>query len=166
MTRTLELTPERIDRFWTKVERGTPDECWTWTAEKHSNGYGIFTDWTGGRHRFLAHRMALLIAGVVVGDQVVRHDCDNPPCVNPAHLRTGTQADNIRDAVERGRMNMEGLAMGQVWVPPAHPCLRCGATIEGSRRLRCEPCRQAHYEEYQAAYAARRAARRETQAAA
>lgn len=49
-----------------------------------------------------AHRLAFF---EVFGwwPPVVRHTCDNPPCVNIWHLLPGTQADNVRDMVERGR---------------------------------------------------------------
>ena len=44
-----------------------------------------------------------LANGTIPDGLVVRHKCDNPPCINPAHLEIGTQADNIADAFARGR---------------------------------------------------------------
>ena len=41
--------------------------------------------------------------GEIPPGEVVRHRCDNPPCVNPAHLAIGTQADNVADAISRDR---------------------------------------------------------------
>jgi hypothetical protein len=53
-----------------------------------------------------AHRMALQLADGIRRDpaEKVRHSCDNPPCCNPAHLLPGTQADNVADMVQRGRV--------------------------------------------------------------
>jgi hypothetical protein len=48
--------------------------------------------------------VALYLSGVDVKDLFVLHSCDNPPCCNPNHLRTGTAKDNSRDMVERGRL--------------------------------------------------------------
>ena len=92
------------ERFWEKVDKRGPDECWLWTAAKKDGGYGVMRP-EGQRSgpTIKAHRVSLLLAGVDIEGKVVRHRCDNPPCVNPAHLETGTQAENCRDTSERGR---------------------------------------------------------------
>jgi hypothetical protein len=104
------LTAPEIDRFYEAIELG-PD-CWVWTREVNNKGYGRFTIWRGKiRSRLLAHRLSFQLEGL--GEPaVVRHRCDNPPCVRPGHLEPGTQADNIADAQDRGRMNMAGLTLG------------------------------------------------------
>jgi len=76
--------------------------CWEWAGSRTDYGYGRITY----ADRFIyAHRAAWELNNQVeVGDTlVVRHTCDNPPCVNPGHLIPGTQADNLHDMVVRGR---------------------------------------------------------------
>ncbi|RSN12851.1 hypothetical protein DMB42_11780 [Nonomuraea sp. WAC 01424] len=103
-----------IVSFWSQVRRDG-DRCWLWTGELNSTGYGRLEWWSGAkRERILAHRLAyLLFTGDDIAGLVVRHDCDTPLCCNPAHLRSGTQADNIQDAIERNRANFDGLAKGR-----------------------------------------------------
>ena len=89
-------------RFWAKVDIRGPNECWEWTGSRHEKGYGHF--WENNKIT-RAHRKSW---EMVNGRQVPRrkqilHSCDNPPCVNPAHLLHGTPAENARDWVERGR---------------------------------------------------------------
>lgn len=88
------------ERFWTKVAvQG--NGCWFWTSSKNPRGYGNF--WKSGTYR-PAHRVAYAaLKGPIPAESDVRHDCDNPSCVNPSHLRTGTRSDNMQDCVERGR---------------------------------------------------------------
>lgn len=92
------------ERFWSKVDRRSDDECWEWQGARKSGGYGVMRP-EGQRNgpTVKAHRMSLMLAGVDVEGVVVRHRCDNPPCVNPAHLEVGTKAENSRDMVDRGR---------------------------------------------------------------
>lgn len=87
------------ERFWEKVDK--TGECWPWTACIERNGYGSFH--VGGRRKW-AHRVSYeLNVGPIPSGEYVLHSCDNRRCVNPAHLRVGTHADNMRDMVDRGR---------------------------------------------------------------
>jgi len=90
------------DRFWGKTEK--TETCWLWTDPLTANGYGHFTPKRGISMQ--AHRVAWELAnGIPVPDGLwVLHHCDIRHCVNPAHLYAGTRADNVRDAVERGRL--------------------------------------------------------------
>lgn len=103
------LTATQVARFNAQVTPG--DGCWLWTGEVTNNGHGRFVLWPGGRRlRLLAHRVAYFLdTGTDPGEDLVRHSCDNPPCVNPAHLSTGRQKDNMGDARARGRLNLTGL---------------------------------------------------------
>lgn len=89
-----------MDRFWSKVAKGHPDQCWEWQASM-GDTYGKF--WIDG-HYDKAHRVAYtLIHGEIPAGLVVRHKCDNPRCVNPNHLELGTQKDNAQDSMDRNR---------------------------------------------------------------
>lgn len=77
-------------------------DCLEWGHARNPRGYGKLKH--DGR-TIDAHKAAYIAAhGVVPDGQVVRHRCDNPPCVNVAHLLSGAPIDNSRDAVERGRI--------------------------------------------------------------
>ena len=87
--------------FWDRVNRDSLLDCWEWQGPKTPEGYGIASH--SGRP-MNAHRAAwILTNGEPPRGAVIRHDCENPPCCNPAHLRLGTHADNIADKVSRGR---------------------------------------------------------------
>ncbi len=91
-----------IADFWGRVDIRNSDECWEWQGGRNQKGYGKFYLESG---KMYAHRFAWTITnGDIPPGTVVRHTCDNPPCCNPAHLELGTHADNMRDAVERGRI--------------------------------------------------------------
>lgn len=87
-------------RFWSKVDRG--GDCWLWTANKLPHGYGAFA--VARNQMRLAHRVAYILAnGDIDASVCVLHACDNPSCVNPAHLRAGTHKDNTQDMLAKGR---------------------------------------------------------------
>ena len=86
------------ERFEAKLVKG--DGCWVWTSQK-DNGYGRI--WANGRPRW-AHRVAYqLYVGEIPDGLCVCHHCDNPSCVNPAHMFLGTKADNTHDCMSKGR---------------------------------------------------------------
>jgi hypothetical protein len=108
--------PSLSVRFWKKVKRSGDNECWIWTStrmkragKRYRNGTGVFHDYgiiTQKGKRLLAHRVSFFLhhGRWPSTGMVVMHTCDNPPCVNPAHLVEGTQEDNSQDANRKGRL--------------------------------------------------------------
>lgn len=89
-------------RFWSKVDKtSTPEDCWPWTGSKDKLGYGSFTYESYDTRP--AHRVSYeLTYGPVLPCIDILHQCDNPPCVRPTHLKPGSHSDNMQDAWNRG----------------------------------------------------------------
>jgi hypothetical protein len=95
------MNREDIIKHESKFVREPMSGCWLWTAAMDKHGYGML--WNG-KQMDRAHRIFFASAnGVDVSGVNVLHDCDNPSCVNPAHLHAGTQADNMKERTVRGR---------------------------------------------------------------
>lgn len=93
-------TEEDVEhRFWERVDKAGPDECWPWKGRKDRDGYGLVKI-RGKKRR--AHRVAYRLR---YRDRppVIMHLCDNPPCCNPLHLQGGSQKENMRDKIRKDR---------------------------------------------------------------
>lgn len=96
------------ERFWEKVDKNGPapphvpelGPCWVWTAGVNSSGYAWM--WLDGRPR-LGSRIVWRIVSGEDPTQDVLHRCDNPRCVRPEHLFLGSDKDNARDKIRKGR---------------------------------------------------------------
>lgn len=103
-------------RFWRKVQKS--DGCWEWQGSKNAQGYGVITE--GGKI-IKAHRVSYrLHYGDIPDGLFVCHHCDNPCCVRPDHLFTGTALDNALDMRNKGRRAKKSGIPGHV------TCEACG----------------------------------------
>jgi hypothetical protein len=97
--------PDAVEReiqaiYARAAETPDPSHCWEWPGSLNARGYGARKE--SGEH--LAHRITWVIAnGPIPEGLFVCHICDNPPCVNPAHLFLGSHRDNMRDMARKGR---------------------------------------------------------------
>jgi hypothetical protein len=105
-----------IERLMAKVEPCPATGCWLWTGKVSGFGYGRITvqarrqsnnrpQISESTHRFA---FSTFVRPLAKGESVLHH-CDVPCCVNPAHLYAGTQAQNVRDTINRGRTNVAKL---------------------------------------------------------
>jgi hypothetical protein len=116
------------DRFNSKI-KVTPS-CWVWTASIGSTGYGQISA-SGGPKK--AHRVSYeMHIGPIPDGLCVLHKCDNPVCVNPAHLFLGTRTENAKDKVSKGR---QARGVGHGLKGADHPAAKLDAEKVKSIRL-------------------------------
>lgn len=99
-----ELSSKLATRFWARVSRRGPNECWPWTGSTVRQGRGTIS--VGGK-TYTAPRVALALTfgRWLEKDEWALHRCDNPACCNPAHLWIGTAKENTLDAVAKKRLH-------------------------------------------------------------
>lgn len=109
-----------VERFREKFVPGRVNDCWPWHANQNGMGYGLLWDYER-RRKVLAHRYAYeLHHGTILPPGqgiIIMHTCDNPICVNPAHLQRGTMKDNYADMTAKGRRK---IAWSPTNIPPHH----------------------------------------------
>ena len=133
-------------RFWPRVKVGSKTECWAWTGPALPFGHGT---WDGPYGKTTAHRYAwaLANAGMPALGVVIRHKCDNPICCNPNHLEPGSQEENVRDMIERGRATFtDALCRNGHDRTPDNTLIRA----DGTRR--CKECSRAQQAERRKRY--------------
>lgn len=102
----MQFTEKQVRDFWAKVRVAADAECWEWTGARNPKGYGVKRNAVarGVKENIMAHRMSWLLFNSDIPEGLrVLHKCDNPSCVNPAHLFLGTPKDNTQDMLAKGR---------------------------------------------------------------
>lgn len=90
------LTKEEFDARITKLASG----CWMWPVKTKNPGRQHYGSAYGQRANRASYELHF---GPIPDGLHVLHRCDNPPCVNPAHLFLGTTLDNTNDMILKGR---------------------------------------------------------------
>lgn len=113
----------------------TSSGCWEYTGARNNKGYGkcMF-----GQKEISAHRLSAAVnLGLDLSSGLQAcHDCDNPPCFNPDHLFIGTQSDNVRDCVAKGRQK----EIKKTHCASGHPYSGANLRIAKNGKRICRTC--------------------------
>ena len=140
MSKRLYIKGSAADRFHARLSpvnrRNGMSPCHEWQGHRNRKGYGWFNAGTGKDPRqVLAHRFALELIGQL-DDRPILHLCDNPPCCNPDHLRSGSLAENNADMRDKGRQARgERVASSRLTEPQAREIIRRRAMGEPVVRI-------------------------------
>lgn len=132
-----------VIRFWEHVTPGAPDECWEWRDAK--GWYGRL--WVNEEHETVgAHRVSYYLHNGT-WPTFACHRCDNPPCVNPAHLFDGESADNARDMAAKGRWHNQHVTKERCkW---NHPLSGDNIRIDRHGTRHCRSCARRRNQEWE-----------------
>jgi len=148
------LSDSDIQRFWSKVDRGAPDECWPWLGYVEF-GYGRF--WLSDGH-VQAHRVAYVLthgpipAGLQV-DHVLARGCVRKDCVNPHHLEAVTPQENTLRFPGHGRIG--AAKRERTHCPQGHPYSGDNLYVFPSGGRACRACMRDARHRYRDRLAAR-----------
>ena len=96
-------TMDILARVRARVKVDEVSGCWNWSLTKDKDGYGKIK--ISGKH-WRVHRAVYFTLNPDADKRLhVLHRCDNTCCCNPEHIYLGTNCDNVRDKVARGRQS-------------------------------------------------------------
>lgn len=136
-----EMRPDLLVKFFARIDRGGPNECWEWTGGRTKAGYG--ETWTGsskaeGRRGrvVLTHRVAYShLVGPIPEGLTIDHLCRNRACCNPAHLEPVTNKTNILRGTSRSAVNAT-----RTHCPKGHPYNEANTYIAANGSRLCRTC--------------------------
>jgi hypothetical protein len=101
-------TPGTLEQHWSRYVSDRPvNKCWEWQGTKDKDGYGKFCH---DKKHLRGHRASYIIHhGEIPDGLLVCHTCDNPSCVNPAHLFLGDTRMNTIDMIHKSRGPLQKL---------------------------------------------------------
>jgi excisionase family DNA binding protein len=103
--------PDLLTDIFACADIKGPDECWEWRGKRGTSSRKNYGSFRIGKRQWPAHRLVYMLTRKVTLPRtaLVCHTCDNPPCINPAHLWLGSVADNNADRDRKGRHRIAGI---------------------------------------------------------
>lgn len=130
-------------RFWRYVSPEPNSGCWLWDGSIDRRGYGQLRIVSASGKNCLVYATHVSLAihdRPVVDGMCACHRCDNPICVNPDHLFVGSQHDNMRDCMAKGRHSKPPIRVkGQI--PLKNVCIHGHAMVPDNVYIRPDGCR-------------------------